>query len=87
MRELRALEEAQPELVTPDSPTQRAGSDLAEEFGKVPHSAPVLSLANAFDEEDLRAWEQRNLRLLPEGDLIGLHARAQAGRPQHRPDL
>ena len=67
LRELRALEEAQPELVTPDSPTQRAGSDLAEEFDKVPHSAPVLSLANAFDEEDLHAWEQRNLRLLPEG--------------------
>ena len=67
LRELRALEAAHPELVRPDSPTQRAGSDLADEFGKVPHSAPVLSLANAFDEDDLRAWEQRNLRLLPEG--------------------
>ena len=67
LRELRALEAAQPELITPDSPTQRAGSDLSDEFGKVPHRAPVLSLANAFAEEDLRAWEQRNLRLLPEG--------------------
>ena len=70
LRELRALEEAHPELVTPDSPTQRAGSDLAEEFGKVPHRVPVLSLANAFAEEDLRAWEQRNLRLLPEGTAL-----------------
>ena len=70
LRELRTLEEAHPELVTPDSPTQRAGSDLADEFGKVPHRAPVLSLANAFAEEDLRAWEQRNLRLLPEGTAL-----------------
>lgn len=69
--ELRALEEAHPGLVTPDSPTQRAGSDLAEEFGKVAHVAPVLSLANAFEEDGLRAWEQRNLRLLPEGVAPG----------------
>ncbi len=70
LRELRTLEAAHPELVTPDSPTQRAGSDLSDEFGKVPHRALVLSLANAFAEEDLRAWEQRNLRLLPEGTAL-----------------
>ncbi len=70
LQELRALEEAQPELITPDSPTQRAGSDLNDEFGKVPHVTPVLSLANAFDAEDLRSWQQRNLRLLPEGTAL-----------------
>lgn len=70
LQELRALEEAQPELVTPDSPTQRAGSDLNDDFGKVTHVAPVLSLANAFDAADLRAWQLRNLRLLPEGTAL-----------------
>lgn len=66
LQELQTLEAAHPELITPDSPTQRAGSDLNDEFSKVTHVAPVLSLANAFDEDDLRAWEQRNLRFLPE---------------------
>ncbi len=63
--ELRALEEAYPTLVTYDSPTQRAGSDLSDEFTKTRHPAPILSLANAFDVEDLQAWEERNLKLLP----------------------
>lgn len=65
--ELRQLEEEHPELIAVDSPTQRAGSDLSEDFPKVRHPAPVLSLANAFDEAGLRAWEERNLRLLPAG--------------------
>ncbi|RMF78673.1 MAG: NAD-dependent DNA ligase LigA [Chloroflexi bacterium] len=64
-RQLQALEEAHPELITPDSPTQRAGSDLSEDFPKVQHAAPILSLSNAFSEDDLRAWEERNLKLLP----------------------
>ncbi|MFW5772478.1 MAG: NAD-dependent DNA ligase LigA [Phototrophicaceae bacterium] len=64
-RELVALEQAHPELITPDSPTQRAGSDLSEDFPKVAHPAPILSLNNAFSVDDLRAWEERNLRLLP----------------------
>lgn len=63
--ELRRIEEEHPELITPDSPTQRAGSDLSEDFPKLKHPAPILSLANAFDEGDLRAWEERNLKLLP----------------------
>jgi DNA ligase (NAD+) len=63
--ELRQIETDHPELVTPDSPTQRAGSDLSEDFPKVRHPAPILSLGNAFSEEDLRAWEERNLKLLP----------------------
>jgi len=65
--ELKQLEEEHPELITPDSPTQRAGSDLSEEFPKVRHSAPVLSLSNAFSADDLLAWEERNRKLLPTG--------------------
>lgn len=69
-RELVALEQAHPELITPDSPTQRAGSDLSEDFPKVEHPAPILSLSNAFSVDDLQAWEERNLRLLPSDTRI-----------------
>ena len=62
---LRELEAAYPHLARADSPTQRVGSDLSGDLPKVPHAAPILSLANAFDEMDLRNWEERNLRLLP----------------------
>lgn len=65
--ELRALEAEYPALITPDSPTQRAGSDLSEDFAKARHPAPILSLANAYTLDELRAWEERNLRLLPNG--------------------
>lgn len=65
--ELVALEADHPHLITPDSPTQRAGSDLTEDFPKLEHPAPILSLANGFSEDDLRAWEERNLKLLPSG--------------------
>lgn len=63
--ELKQIEEANPELVTPDSPTQRVGSDLTEDLPKVTHPAPILSLSNAFSGEDLEAWEERNRKLLP----------------------
>ncbi|TMI83735.1 MAG: NAD-dependent DNA ligase LigA [Bacillati bacterium ANGP1] len=59
MEELRALEAAHPELVTADSPTQRVGAPPAEGFRPVTHPQPMLSLANAFDEEDLHAWHKR----------------------------
>ena len=62
-RELRALEEAQPELVTPDSPTQRIGAEPAAALRKHTHLRPMLSLANAFSDEELVAWEDRNARL------------------------
>jgi DNA ligase (NAD+) len=61
MEDLRTLEAAHPELVTSDSPTQRVGAPPAEGFRPVTHPAPMLSLANAFDEEDLRAWYKRML--------------------------
>ncbi len=59
INELKKLEAAHPELVTPDSPTQRVGGKPREGFVKVPHSVPMLSLDNAYSEEDLRDWERR----------------------------
>ena len=64
MRELRAIEDANPQLVTPDSPTQRVGAPASEKFAKVRHPVPMLSLGNAFDEDDLRAWRERVARVL-----------------------
>ena len=69
MRELRQLEEERPELVTPDSPTQRVGAEPAEGFSDVQHPVPMLSLANAFDEEELLAWHQRVANLLERDDF------------------
>lgn len=59
MRELKALEEKHPELITPDSPTQRVGGQPREGFVKVTHSSPMLSLDNAYNEAELRDWERR----------------------------
>ena len=59
MRELVALETAFPVLVTPDSPTQRVGVAPTGAFGEVVHGRPMLSLGNVFDEEELRAFDQR----------------------------
>lgn len=65
--ELARLEEAYPDLITPDSPTQRVGAPPRSELPKARHVVPVLSLANAFDDEDVSAWRTRIGRLLPEG--------------------
>jgi len=64
MRELRQLESEHPELVTPDSPTQRIGAPPVEAFGVVEHPQPLLSLANAFSYEELAAWHKRVSNLL-----------------------
>jgi DNA ligase (NAD+) len=64
MRELQQLEEAHPELITPDSPTQRVGAAPVEAFGVVEHPQPLLSLANAFSDEELDAWYRRASNLL-----------------------
>lgn len=69
MRELRALEDAHPELITPDSPTQRVGATPTTSFQKVRHPQPMLSLANAFSEDDLRAWYLRTRKTLGDGPL------------------
>jgi DNA ligase (NAD+) len=64
MRELKQLEEAHHELITPDSPTQRVGAAPIEAFGVVEHPQPLLSLANAFSDEELEAWYRRASNLL-----------------------
>ena len=66
MVDLRALEEAHPELITPDSPTQRVGAPPQDQFEKVIHPVPMTSLGNAFDDGDMHAWLTRIGRLLPE---------------------
>src|SRR4051794_12829280 len=63
LRELRRLEEEYPEVVTPDSPTQRVGGAPQSAFGKIEHPIPMLSLSNVFGEEELRTWHQRVVRL------------------------
>jgi DNA ligase (NAD+) len=59
LRELRALEEQYPDLITPDSPTQRVGAAPVSELDEVVHRTPMLSLDNAFTEEDLEAFDRR----------------------------
>jgi DNA ligase (NAD+) len=59
MNELKLIEFAHPELLTPDSPTQRVGGKPAEGFRKVAHSRPMLSLDNVYSAEELAAWEAR----------------------------
>ncbi len=65
MQELRRLEAERPELVAPDSPTQRVGAQPVAEFGVVEHPRPLLSLANAFDYQELQAWHKRISALVP----------------------
>ncbi|MEK6277422.1 MAG: NAD-dependent DNA ligase LigA [Actinomycetota bacterium] len=67
--ELREIEADQPKLRTPDSPTQRVGAKPLERFAQVEHSEPMLSLANARNEEELRAWEKRLRNRLDQLDI------------------
>ena len=64
LRELQELEAAYPFLRTPDSPTQRVGAEPATQLAKHTHLVPMLSLANAFNDEELTAWEERVVRLV-----------------------
>ena len=64
MRQLKALEDAHPQLITPDSPTQRVGGKPREGFVKVAHSSPMLSLDNALGETELRDFDRRVRSLL-----------------------
>ena len=59
LRELQTLEADHPELLTPDSPTQRVGAPPAEGFAEVIHPTPMLSLSNVFDRDELEAWHRR----------------------------
>jgi DNA ligase (NAD+) len=75
LRELREIEEANPDLVTPDSPTQRVGGALLAKFGQVEHAEPMLSLGNARNEDELRAWAKRIERALERLDIEGREIR------------
>ena len=66
LRELAELERQAPDLQSPDSPTRRVGAEPAKQFRKHRHAVPMLSLANAFSDEELAEWEDRNARLAPE---------------------
>ena len=69
MVELRRLEEDHPSLVTPESPTQRVGASPADGFDQVQHRLPMLSLGNAFNEDNLQAWYRRVKGLLDDADF------------------
>jgi DNA ligase (NAD+) len=73
LQELRLLEEEHPELISPDSPTQRVAGEVSEKFRRVEHPAPVLSLSNAYDEPEVQAWFDRIVKLderVPTADFI-----------------
>ena len=74
MTELREIETEHPELITPDSPTQRVSGEPAAEFAKVRHPQPILSLANAFRADDVRAWYERISRMIPPGTPVAFVA-------------
>ena len=70
MNRLKTLEAQHPELITPDSPSQRVGGKPREGFRKTPHSRPMLSLDNAYNEAELRAWDARLRDALPASETI-----------------
>ncbi|HEX6306269.1 MAG TPA: NAD-dependent DNA ligase LigA [Anaerolineales bacterium] len=73
LQELQKIEAQHPEWITPDSPSQRAGAPPADRFEKVRHPAPILSLSNAYDAADVKAWFERIGRLdarVKEADFV-----------------
>lgn len=68
LRELKELEASHPELVTADSPTQRVGANVVTTFDPIAHRTPMLSLDNAFSEEELREWEAKLRRQVGAGE-------------------
>src|SRR5256885_12763357 len=69
LRELTEIETKHPELVTPESPTQRVGAAPSTRFAPVEHGRPMLSLSNVFDEVELRAFDQRVRKTLGRDDI------------------
>jgi len=80
--ELKKLEVQFPELITPDSPTQRVGAAPLEKFEKVVHSLPMLSLSDAFDEKEMQEWESRLKKILQ-----SQHTPSISGHPSQRGEL
>ncbi len=70
MKELEKLEEENPDLITPDSPTMRVGTDLTKEFKPVTHLIPMLSLANTYNEEELYDFDRRVREGLPKDETV-----------------
>ncbi len=70
LKELDSLEKEHPELITPDSPTQRVGSDLTKEFKPVEHKIPMLSLSNTYSEEELYDFDRRVKDGLADGEKV-----------------
>ncbi len=70
VKELERLENENPELVTPDSPTQRVGKDLTKKFNPVEHIVPMLSLSNTYNEEELYDFDRRVKETLPEDEKV-----------------
>ncbi|HEX7356140.1 MAG TPA: NAD-dependent DNA ligase LigA [Ignavibacteriaceae bacterium] len=70
VKELEKLETENPELITPDSPTQRVGKDLTKEFNPVKHKIPMLSLANTYDEQDLFDFDRRVKESLSDSEQV-----------------
>lgn len=70
VKELEKLENENPHLITPDSPTQRVGKDLTKEFNPVKHKIPMLSLANTYDEQDLFDFDRRVRESLPDSEKV-----------------
>lgn len=77
-RELQRLESLHPDLARPDSPTQRVGAPPVDGFETVEHLRPMLSLANAFDDTELREWDERVKKRLTDADLKGVDASSVA---------
>ncbi len=70
LKQLEAIEAAHPELITPDSPTQRVGGQPLEAFRTVEHAVPMLSIDNTYNEDEVREWDARVRRGLTEGEQI-----------------
>jgi DNA ligase (NAD+) len=70
IKALEKLEAENPQLITPDSPTQRVGKDLTKDFRPVTHKVPMLSLANTYSEEELLEFDKRIRGLLPENEIV-----------------
>ncbi len=70
VKDLEKLEAEHPELITPDSPTQRVGKDLTEQSKRVKHKIPMLSLANTYNEEELYNFDRRVKDVLPENEKV-----------------
>ena len=69
-KELEKLENENPNLITPDSPTQRVGSDLTKVFNSVQHKIPMLSLSNSYNEEELINFDRRVKEGLPSNEIV-----------------